>query len=132
MKRLLILTFGILIMHSAFADKSSDNAPILPDVEGNTSLTKTNLPENYQDFKYLLLNHNTKRSAIPAANYRGGDDYTMLYVAGGIAIATTSFILINGKNEYSGDFGTANTGMLIGGSISTATILTKFFIDKYR
>jgi len=132
MKRLLILTFGILIMHSAFADKSSDNAPILHDVEGNTSLTKTNLPENYQDFKYLLLNHNTKRSAIPAANYRGGDDYTMLYVAGGIAIATTSFILINGKNEYSGDFGTANTGMLIGGSISTATLLTKFFIDKYR
>ena len=132
MKRLLILTFGILIMHSAFADKSSDNALILSDFEENTSLTKPNLPSNYQDFKYRLLNYHTKKSAIPAVNYRGGSDYTMLYVAGGIAAVTTSFILINGNNKYTGEFGSANTGMLIGGSISTATLLAKFFIDKYR
>ena len=132
MKRFLILTFGILIMHSAFADKGINDAQILSKNKEKTSLTKTNLPSNYQDFKYLLLNHNTKRNAIPAVNYRGGDDYTMLYVAGGIAIVTTSFIMINGKNKYTGDFGTTNTGMLIGGSISTATLVTKFFIDKFR
>jgi hypothetical protein len=74
-----------------------------------------------------------KASGIPAANYRGRDDYTMLYVAGGSLVLTAGFILLNGENEYTGEFfDEANTGMLIGGGVSALVFTTKFFIDKYR
>jgi len=132
MKKLTLLILSILFTHTVFADNEKNVAPSQPEKANTTSFSESNLPLNYQQFKHQLLSRNAESSAIPAANYRGSDDYTMLYVAGGIAVVTTSFILLNGNNKYTGDFGTANTGMLIGGSISTATLLTKFFIDKYR
>ena len=131
MKRLIILTFSILIMHTAFADKGNNDA--MPNAATTKPVSLTQLPSNYQQFQYHLLNHNTKGNGIQSTNFNGGsDDYTVLYVAGGIAVVTTSFILLNGKNEYTGDFGPSNRGMLIGGSISTAVLVTKYFIDKYR
>lgn len=132
MKRLIILTFSILIMHSAFADKRNNGNIQQVANAKTTSLRTTQLPSNYKQFQYQFLNHNTESHGIQSTNYRGEDDYTMLYVAGGITIATTSFILINGNNKYTGDFGAANTGMLIGGSVSTILLVTKYFIDKYR
>ena len=132
MKKLLILTFSILIVHSAFADQENNDNNQAANAK-TTTLTTTQLPSDYQQFRYRLLNYHTGSSGIPSTNYNGGDDYTMLYVAGGIVIGTTSFILINGKNEYTGEFfGATNTGMLVGGIISSATLVTKYFIDKTK
>ncbi|MGM0497569.1 MAG: hypothetical protein ACQESJ_06600 [Bacteroidota bacterium] len=132
MKRLIILTFGILIMHTAFAGNENYESIANDANEKNTSSTTTQLPSNYEQFQYRFLNQNTGTNGVQSINFNGGDDYTVLYVAGGIAILTTSFIMLNGNNEYTGEFGAANTGILIGGSVSSAVLITKFFIDKYR
>ena len=132
MKKLTLLILSILFTYTVFADNGENVVTIQPEKENTASFSKSNLPLNYQQFKHQLLSRDAEKSAIPAANYRGGDDYTVLYVAGGIAVVTTGFILLNGNNKYTGEFGSANTGMLIGGSISSAVLVTKYFIDKYR
>ena len=133
MKKLTLLILSILFTYTVFADNKENVVTLQPEKGSTTSFSESNLPLNYQQFKHRLLSRDAEKSAMPpAANYRGGDDYTVLYVAGGIAVVTTGFILLNGNNKYTGEFGPANRGMLIGGSISSAVLVTKYFIDKYR
>jgi hypothetical protein len=133
MKKLTILIISIFFMLPASAENDKNKTATGNTDEVTISSDKPQLPTNYQHFKYQLLNQNMKASGIPAANYRGRDDYTMLYVAGGSLVLTAGFILLNGENEYTGEFfDEANTGMLIGGGVSALVFTTKFFIDKYR
>ena len=132
MKKLILLFLSIMFMHCAFADGDNNNTS--NDNESTTSQTEaySKLPANYQYFKHCLLDHNTRKQGIPVSNYRGGDDYIPLFIAGGILVATAGFVLINGKDEYTGKLGEANTGIIIGGGVSAIVITSKFFIEKYR
>jgi hypothetical protein len=133
MKKLIILIFCLLFVLPAAADNDDHHTADNNTSKATSSFTEAELPSNYQHFKHRVLNQNAKGPVIPAANYRGGDDYTMLYVAGGTLVVTAGFMFLNGKNDYTGDFmDEANTGILVGGSFSAIVFTTKYFIDKYR
>jgi len=91
------------------------------------------LPESYQQFKHQFLqNPEVQGQPLPIANYRGQDDYTMLYVAGGLLVTTGGMAYLNSSLNDGGFFSSSNTGLLIGGSFSAAVFITKYFIDRYR
>ncbi|MBS3769213.1 MAG: hypothetical protein V5A47_13680 [Bacteroidales bacterium] len=94
------------------------------------TISAESLPENYQLFKHQLIHLNKKQNNPPIFNFRRGTDFTMLYVAGGLLLATSTFVLVNGYNNEDGYFSQTNTGVIIGGSISTAVLITKFFLDQ--
>jgi len=90
------------------------------------------LPEHYHNFKHRFLCLEKTQNNLPAANIRGQKDYTMLYVAGGILVATSTFVFINGYNSKEGYFSSSNTGMIIGGSLSSVLFITKYFVDQSK
>jgi len=91
------------------------------------------MPANYQQFKHRFLkNHDLQGQPLPAANYRGQDDYTMLYVSGGLLAVTGGMAYLNSSMNDGGFFSSNNTGLLIGGSFSAVVFVTKYFIDRYR
>jgi len=91
------------------------------------------LPASYQQFKHqFLLNGNIPENAAPFRSYRGNDDFTMLYVAGGLLALTGGLAYANGNNHPDGFFAPDNTGLIIGGSLSSAILLTKYLVDRYR
>ena len=96
----------------------------------SNTISAESLPENYQLFKHQLIHLNKKQNNPPIFNFRRGTDFTMLYVAGGLLLATSTFVLVNGYNNEDGYFSQTNTGVIIGGSISTAVLITKFFLDQ--
>jgi len=132
MKKLILLFLSIMFMHCAFADEDNDNISNGSTATPSQTTAHSKLPANYQYFKHCLLEHNTRKQGIPASNYQGGDDFIPLYIAGGILAVTAGFVLINGKDEYTGKLGEANTGIIIGGGVSTVVLTSKFFIDKLR
>lgn len=133
MKKLTIFIISLLFVLPAPADDGEHKQASNTTNEETSIAGKTKLPSNYQHFKYHVLNKNAKGPAIPAANFRGGDDYTMLYVAGGTLVVTAGFIFLNGKNEYTGElWSETNTGILVGGGVSAIVFTSKYFIDKLR
>jgi hypothetical protein len=99
----------------------------------NQPETGKELPASYQQFKHqFLLNENMSENARPFRSFRSDDDFTMLYVAGGLLVLTGGLAYANGYNHSDGFFTPDNTGLIVGGSVSTAILLTKFFVDRYR
>jgi len=91
------------------------------------------LPASYQQFKHQFLhNQESQGQPLPVANYKGQDDYTMLYVAGGLLAVTGGMAYLNSSLNEEGFFSTNNTGLLIGGGFSATVFITKYLIDRYR
>lgn len=125
MKKIFVIALLILIAAPGFTEPLREGVP--------DKRPQTEMPESYQQFKHQFLN--TSRNfgnPIPAQNFRGGDDYTMLYVAGGLLAVTGGLAYLNSSQNGGGFFSSDNTGMLIGGGFSATVFLTKFFVDRYR
>jgi len=57
----------------------------------------------------------------------------MLYVAGGIAVATATLILVNDPENFTSNSASGvNVGIAVGGTIACGMIVAKYFIDKGR
>lgn len=130
MKKIILIFFTVLMTANSFATGFNSNIP--GDNPEKNHEIQQQIPLNYQQLKFQTVNFNHAKSKIPINNYRGSDDYMMLYVAGGIVVLTTAFVLLSNNNEYSDGLGEASTGIIIGGSVSAALITTKFFIDRAR
>ncbi len=132
MKKLILIFLTVFLSINSYSNYFNSMTPDNdPDAEKNQKVQQ--IPKNYQQLKFQALNYNDTKPAVPINNYRrGGDDYMMLYVAGGVVVLSSAFVLINGKSEYGDGLGAANTGIIIGGSVSAALITTKFFIDRAR
>lgn len=114
-------------------DLTSGSEPAIQETLGWSHINKDNpLPQNYHLFKHRFLGLEKTQSTIPAANFRRQNDYTMLYVAGGILVATSTFIFINGYNSKEGYFSSSNTGIIIGGSLSSILFITKYYVDQNK
>ena len=125
MKKWFILL--LFLTSSVFAAQSATPEGI------NQAGTGKDLPASYQQFKHqFLLNGNPSENARPFRSFKGTDDFTMLYVAGGLFVLTGGLAYVNGYNHSDGFFAPDNTGLIIGGSLSTAILLTKYFVDRYR
>jgi hypothetical protein len=90
------------------------------------------LPGSYQQLKHQMLRLTNEKKQPPIFNFRRGTDFTMLYVAGGLLAATSTFVLLNGYRSEQGYFSESNTGVIIGGGFSTTLFITKFIIDNTR
>jgi hypothetical protein len=135
MKKIFLLSIGLIIVKVSFSFEptfTKENNTIKSSSEENTQLLYTS---NYQQFKTQLLNIKITevKDYAQLKKRRGKDDYLMLYVAGGIAIATTTLILTNNPDNFvSNSPGSVNTGIAIGGGIACGLIVTKFIIDQNR
>ncbi|MDA3779854.1 MAG: hypothetical protein PF487_06500 [Bacteroidales bacterium] len=129
MQQLSIILLLIIININCFADGRSSTSAI-----DNKSETKTHKKQlaNYQQFKSDFANIDFAKSSDFSNIGRGrGNDNLMLYVAGGIALGTTTLVLINNPdNAVMPNAKQANTGVIVGGIIATGMIVTKYFIDK--
>jgi hypothetical protein len=130
LKKYCVLIFLSIISLTSFADNKDNNDK---NINQKSIQTSNIAPKNYQQLKYSLLNLNqASPNRVPKRNYQSGDDYLMLYVAGGVVVATAATVLLNGTSEYEDGLGQTNTGIIIGGSMMAALIVTKYFVDKTR
>ena len=90
------------------------------------------LPKNYQQFKHQFMFHSNMGDQASMPSYRGNDDFTMLYVTGGLVVITGTLAYLNGRSNSNGFFSPDNTGLIVVGSISAGIVLTKFLVDRYR
>ncbi|MFP4025280.1 MAG: hypothetical protein ACLFVR_12215 [Thiohalospira sp.] len=134
MKKLLLITFCLLLFKASFSLEPlsvKDKTGSLSQVDANTELI---LNTNYQQFRTQILSLETKQPHdFSNIRRRGKDDYLMLYVAGGIAVATAALILTNNPDNFvTNNASDVNTGIALGGTFACGLIVTKFIIDRNR
>ena len=133
MKRLILVFICLLFFSTSYS--------FTPSVSENLSLnskfdTKTiELNTNYQQFKYQVINLETADFVDYASlkRRRKKQDHLMLYVAGGLAVATGVLILANDpENFVSNSTSGVNLGIAVGGTLACGMIVAKYFIDRGR
>lgn len=133
MKKITIIIFCILFFKLSYSlsPGETNNALLLnkyntPEVKLNTS---------YQQFKFQVINLETTSSpdyALKRKRRKKSDDL-MLYVAGGLAVATATLILANDPENFTSNSATSvNVGIAVGGTVACGIIVAKYFIDKGR
>ena len=94
------------------------------------------LNKNYQQFKFQVVNFEAQNLADYASLKKRRKKKSadlMLYVAGGIAVATVTLILVNDPDNFtSNSTSGVNLGIAAGGTIACGMIVAKYFIDKRR
>lgn len=134
MKKIIIFAFCILFFKLSYSlsPGDSNNALLL----NNYNKSEVKLNNNYQQFKFQVLNLETINSLdntyLKKRRKKKSDDL-MLYVAGGLAVATATLILTNNPENFTSNSATGvNLGIAIGGTIACGVIVAKYFIDKGR
>lgn len=125
---LLILLLSVCFFSAANAENTNSIAI----AEKNNIMRETSLPSSYQEFRYSFLNMDNQTNKNPYANFQFDDDYFVLYVGGGIAVATATIVLLNNPGQHENGIGQTNTGIIIGGGIMSGLLVAKYFIDKNR
>ncbi len=133
MRKIILIFICLLFISTSYS--------FTPTVTENLSLnskfdTKTvGLNPNYQQFKSQVINFETI-DFVDYANLkrrRKKQDNLMLYVAGGLAVATGVLILANDpENFVSNSTSSVNFGIAIGGTLACGLIVVKHFVDKRR
>ena len=133
MKRILLFIFCLLFFKLSYSlsPGESNNALLLntynkPDVK---------LSKNYQQFKFQVISFESNNLANYAnlKKRKKKSDDLMLYVAGGLAVATVTLILANDPQNFtSNSASSVNLGIAIGGTLASGMIVAKYFIDKRR
>ena len=132
MKRIILFITCVLIFKISFALEPTNSGKLL---FPNNNKTEFKLKNNYQQFKFQVVNFNSQNNIDYASlrRKRKKDDNLMLYVAGGLAVATATLILTNNPENFtSNSAGSVNLGIAIGGTLASGMIVAKYFIDKGR
>lgn len=132
MRKIVFVIFCLLIFKFSFAIEPNSSSTLLFNTN-NTSEIKLN--NNYQQFKYQVINFNSQTDIDYAylKRRRKKNDNLMLYVAGGLAVATATLILVNDPNNFtSNSASSVNLGIAVGGTLACGMIVAKYFIDKGR
>lgn len=136
MKKVILLSICVLIFKFSFSfnPNTSKNIMLVDEIEKVN--TETILNTNYQQFKHQVINFETtdfKDYASLKKRRRTKSDNLMLYVAGGLAVATTTLILTNNPENFTTNSASSvNMGIAIGGTLGCALFISKYFIDKTR
>ncbi len=141
MKKLIIFTICVLFFKLSYSlsPGETNNALLFNKYNTNTSEVKLNselkLNNSYQQFKFQVVNLET--SSLEVAYYkkrrRKKSDDLMLYVAGGLAVATATLILANDPENFtSNSTSGVNLGIAVAGTLTCGIIVAKYFIDKGR
>jgi hypothetical protein len=133
MKKIIILVFCILFFKLSYSLSPGESHNALLLNKYNTSEVKLN--NNYQHFKFQVVNLETTNSldyAYLKKRKKKSDDL-MLYVAGGLAVATATLILTNNPENFTSNSATSvNLGIAVGGTLACGIIVAKYFIDRGR
>ncbi len=112
-------------------DKKPENSVITKDIFAND----LQINQNYQLFQLQLVNLESNQLLIHESliKRKKKNDYLMLYVAGGLLVATGVLILANNPDNFVSNSTTdAYLGIAIGGTVASGMIIAKFFIDRKR
>lgn len=122
---------GILFLVLVFAVLLS-NATTPIELFSNKENKPKDMPSiHYQQFKQQVINLNTYENKSLLATQVNKDDYLMLYVAGGLTVGTVVLAAtVNTDNFPSNSPTEIRLGIIAGGLIIDALILTKYFIEK--
>ena len=134
MKKIILLLFCILFFNLSYSiSPGESNNALLSDVSNKTEI---NFNKSYQQFKYQVVNFETTNIADYSylkKKRRRKKDNLMLYVAGGLAVATATLILTNDPENFtSNSASSVNLGISLGGTLACGMIVAKHFIDKGR
>lgn len=134
MRKIILFIFCILFFKISYSlsPGESNNALLL-----NTyNYSEVTLNKNYQQFKFQVVNFETQNLADYASLKKRRKKKSadlMLYVAGGIAVATATLILANDPDNFtSNSASSVNLGIAAGGTIACGMIVAKYFVDKGR
>jgi hypothetical protein len=134
MKKIILLILCIYFFNQSYSiSPGESNNTLLSDINNKTEV---NINNNYQQFKYQVVNFET--SNIVDYSYlkkkkKKKKDNLMLYVAGGIAVATATLILTNDPENFTSNSASGvNLGIALGGTMACGLFLTKHFYDKGR
>jgi hypothetical protein len=133
MKKVIIFTICILFFKLSYSLSPGETNNALLLNKYNTSEVKLN--NSYQQFKFQVINLETTNS--PEVAYykkrRKKSDDLMLYVAGGVAVATATLILANDPENFTSNSAAGvNLGIAVAGTLTCGIIVAKYFIDKGR
>lgn len=137
MKKVIVAILFIFLYNLSYSLEpiSIDNTKL----QYNSSSNKIELNNNYQQFKYQVINFdNTEKDLLGESSFmkrrrRKKNDNLMLYVAGGLAVATATLILVNDPDNFtSNSASSVNLGIAVAGTLASGMILAKYFIDKSR
>jgi len=137
MKRIFLVLFCILSYTTSFSIEPIAIENVTLSYSSETESFSFN--ENYQQFKYQMINLETSdldligQSSFKKRRRRKKNDNLMLYVAGGLAVATATLILVNDPDNFtSNSTSGVYAGIAVGGTLACGMIVAKFFIDKRR
>jgi hypothetical protein len=135
MKRFLLALISILFFNVSYSSNPNGSEDIL--LTNNLSSETFTLNKNYQQFKYQLVNLETNDlidyGSLKKRRRRKKNDNLMLYVAGGLAVATATLILVNDPDNFTSNSSSGvNIGIAAGGTVACGMIVAKFFLDKKR
>jgi hypothetical protein len=134
MRKILLFIICILFFKISYSiSPGESNNALLFNTYDNSEVT---LNKNYQQFKFQVVNFETNELADYASlkkrRKRKSADL-MLYVAGGIAVATVTLILVNDPDNFTSNSPSGvNLGIAAAGTIACGMIVAKYFIDKRR
>ncbi len=130
MRKIIFVLFCLLVFKLSYAIEPNNSGTLL-----THNTTEIKLNNNYQQFKYQVLNFEST-TGLDYANLKRRkkkNDNLMLYVAGGLAVATATLILVNDPNNFtSNSASSVNLGIAVGGTLACGMIVAKYFIDKGR
>lgn len=133
MRKILLFIFCLLFFKLSYSlSPGESKSTFLLNTQTSTELL---LNKNYQQFKYQIVNFESSELVNYASlkKKKKKNANLMLYVAGGIAVATATLILTNNPENFTSNSASGvNLGIAAGGTIACGMIVTKFFIDKSR
>ena len=133
MRKIIFFIFCTLILKVSFALDPNNSTGLL--LLNDNNKTELSLNNSYQHFKFQVVNFESQNDVDYASLRRRKkkNDNLMLYVAGGLAVATATLILTNNPDNFTSNSATGvNLGIAVGGTVACGMIVAKYFIDKGR
>jgi hypothetical protein len=136
MKRIILALICILFYTTSFSIEPISTENLTLNYSSETE--SFSVSKNYQQFKHQLINLETNDlDLIGQSSFkkrrRKKNDNLMLYVAGGLAVATATLILVNDPDNFtSNSTSSVYVGIAVGGTLACGMIVAKYFIDKSR
>jgi len=123
---LLILSISFITSNAFSATDGEESKIAITSKQAQNSRT-------YQQLKveFAYLSSEAKgRVPAPYATAAQKDDKLMLYVAGGLVVASAALILFNNPNNFAGNSASeVNTGIALGGGVAAGLFASKYFLD---
>ncbi|MFO7938182.1 MAG: hypothetical protein R6U66_00365 [Bacteroidales bacterium] len=132
MNKIVLLILSIVFFtFSAYCANDGEQNEML-----RTSQQQEQHMRTYQQLKMEFIHLSPEaNSRVPApyATASKKDDKLMLYVAGGLVVASAALILFSNSNNYASNSATeVNTGIALGGGVAAGLFASKYFLDNTR